>query len=314
MALATNEKNLSLEGVGAIAEAQRPRPRWLSLGGLTNWLGLIPFFLFVLFFQIAPAASIVTRSFQDNNTGSFTLANISALNNPIVITAFSNTAQISVITSLIAALIGFSVAMALTVGKLPGGVRSAVMSFCGVASNFAGVPLVFAFVATLGRTGIVTNWLKGGGVILYPGFNLYSFIGLCIVYLYFQIPLMVLILVPALDALKREWREASQNLGATRWQYWRFVALPILTPSIIATVALLFGNAFGTHATAYALVGGGAGQLLAATILVDGQFRTDGLQNPGLGYALALAMIAVMAVTIVIYTYSRRVSARWLAK
>lgn len=304
----------TLTRADAIAEAQHPRPAPHDWRWLTNWLGLVPFFLFVLLFQIFPAASIVTRSFQDNTTSAFTLDNIAALNNPVIGAAFSNTTQISIITSVVAGLIGFLVAMALTVGKLPSGVRSAVMSFCGVASNFAGVPLVFAFIATIGRTGIVTGWLNTMGVALYPDFKFYSFTGLCIVYLYFQIPLMILILVPALDALKKEWREASENLGATTLQYWRYVALPILTPAIIGTLALLFGNAFGTHATAYALVGGGAGQVLAVTILVGGQFSTDGLQNPGLGYSLSLAMIVVMAVTIMIYTYSRRVSARWLAK
>jgi putative spermidine/putrescine transport system permease protein len=181
-----------------------------------------------------------------------------------------------------------------------------------VASNFGGLPLAFAFVATLGSLGVVTVALKSVGIFLYPNFKLSGFWGLVIVYVYFQIPLMVLIMVPAFEGLRREWREASENLGATTTQYWRYVALPILLPSIIGTVALLFGNAFGAQATAAALTGGGAGANLVITVAVSNQFRTDALGDPGLGNALAFGMIVVMAVTIAIYSLFRRRSERWL--
>lgn len=279
-----------------------------------DWLGVLPFFMFVLAFQLFPAVSIVTRSFQDNATGQFTFDNVASLNTPLITGSFWSTIQISLITAISGGLFGLLIAAAITIGKMPPWVRTGVMSFAGVAANFAGLPLVFAFAATIGRTGVITNLLKDAGIMLYPSFNLYSFMGLCIVYLYFQIPLMVLILVPALDALKKEWREASENLGASRWQYWRYVALPILMPSIVATIALLFGNAFGTHATAYALVGGGGGQNLVVTLLVGAQFSTDGLANPGLGNAIAFGMIVVMSFTILVYTYFRSLSTRWLAR
>jgi putative spermidine/putrescine transport system permease protein len=140
-------------------------------------------------------------------------------------------------------------------GGLPRWLRPTLMTFCGVASNFAGLPLAFAFLATLGRTGLVTALLFSFfGFDLYAtGFNVLSFTGLTITYLYFQIPLMVLILTPALDGLKREWREAAEVLGATSWQYWRHVAIPVLWPSFLGTTLLLFANSFGAVATAYGL-------------------------------------------------------------
>ncbi len=164
------------------------------------------------------------------------------------------------------------------------------MTFSGVASNFAGVPLAFAFIATLGRIGLVTVLLiKYFGFNLYStGFNLLSFWGLTLTYLYFQIPLMVLILTPALDGLKREWREASAILGASAWQYWRYVALPVLWPSLLGTTLLLFANSFGAIATAYGLTGS---SLNIVTILLYAQIRGDVLHNQNLGYALALGMI-----------------------
>ena len=128
---------------------------------------------------------------------------------------------------MVGALLGFALAYAAVIGGLPQWIRPTLMTFSGVASNFAGLPLAFAFLATLGRTGLVTTLL----ITLFDfniyrtGFNLLSFWGLTLTYLYFQIPLMVLIITPALDGLKREWREASEILGASHWQYWRHVAL-----------------------------------------------------------------------------------------
>lgn len=289
---------------------RRARPAWLSW----NWLGVLPFFLFVFAFQFYPSLSVVVRSFL-SETNAFTFDNINALNNEIILRSYGNTILISLITATWGGVVGFMVAWAVTIGGLPHWVRTAVLSFSGVASNFAGVPLAFAFVATIGQRGVLTQALKPVGIDLYGGeFTLYGFWGLCLAYTYFQIPLMVLIMTPALDGLRREWREAAQNLGATPAQYWRLVALPVLMPSILGALALLFANAFGTHATAFALVGGGGGQTLVVTLMVGAQFTTDTFANPGLGNALALGMIIVIGVTIFIYSFFRRRAERWMRR
>lgn len=278
-----------------------------------NWVGVVPFFLAVIAFLLYPAFSIVLRSFTDQ-AGRLTLQNVLDLNQPIIRQSYWLTIQASVFTSIMGGVIGFCLAWAISLGRLPSWIRSSVLTFSGVASNFAGVPLVFAFIATLGQLGTVTRTLKDAGISLYPTFSLYSFWGLCIVYTYFQIPLMTLIVLPALEGLRPEWQEAASNLGASRFQYWRYVALPILAPSILGAMALLFANAFGTHATAYALIGGGAGANMVVSIMVGNQFSTDTFSNPGLGNALALGMIFIIAINIVIYTYLRRQSERWLSR
>jgi putative spermidine/putrescine transport system permease protein len=127
--------------------------------------------------------------------------------------------------------------------------------------------------------------------------------------MYFQFPLMVLIISPALEGLKTEWREACENLGGNSWHYWRHIALPILLPSLLGTMILLFGNAFGAYATAYALTGG---SLNLVTIVIGAQIRGDVLNNPGLGYALALGMVVVMAISITGYSWLQRKTERWL--
>jgi putative spermidine/putrescine transport system permease protein len=274
------------------------------------WLGLLPFFVFSFAFLIAPSFSLLLGSFRDSQ-GALTLKNFLDLSVPFIRNAYWLSIRISAVTAVLGGVLGFLLAYALVLSGVPVWVRTGLITFCGVASNFAGVPLAFAFVATLGRTGVITQFFRESLhlQIYQHGFNLYSFAGLSATYLYFQLPLMVLIMAPALDGMKREWREASENLGASSLQYWRLVGLPILMPTILGTMILLFGNAFGAYATAYALTGG---SLPLVTIQIGGQMRGDVLHNPGLGYAMALGMVVVMAVSIGLYTWLQRLSERWL--
>jgi putative spermidine/putrescine transport system permease protein len=277
-----------------------------------KWLGVLPFFAFALLFIFLPSVNILAGSFKDNE-GKFTFQNMVGLLEPSIVNAYWVTIKISLTTAIGGGLLGFLMAYSVTVGKLPRIVRILLSTFSGVASNCAGVPLPFAFIATLGRTGLITVLLKSLlGIDLYAqGFNLYSFWGLSLTYLFFQFPLMVLIITPAMDGLKNEWSEAAANLGVTRSVYWRKVALPILTPSILGAMILLFGNAFGAYATAYSLTGGFINLI---TIVVGSQIKGDILYNPGLGYALAVGMVIVMAVMMSIYYFLRRRSERWLPR
>ena len=260
--------------------------------------------------MLFPAGTLLVGSFEDAQ-GGFSLGNIVHLFRPSILKAYLLTIEVSVVTAVGGGLFGFLLAYAVTLGGLPRGVRVFLTTFSGVASNFAGVPLAFAFIATLGRVGFVTMLLKTLlGVNLYDaGFNLYGFWGLSFTYMYFQLPLMVLVITPALDGVRREWREACENLGASRAQYWRHVALPILMPPLLSAVILLFGNAFGAYATAYALTGG---MLDLVPILIGAQIRGDVLHDPNLGYALALGMVVIMTLSIIGANALQRRSARWL--
>jgi putative spermidine/putrescine transport system permease protein len=249
---------------------------------------MVPFLAFALLFLVLPTMHVVVGAFR-NPAGEFTLANVRNLFTPAILSAFWISIRVSFASAFLGCVIGFFVAWAVTLGDLPRWLRGPVMTFSGVASNFAGVPLAFAFLATLGRLGLVTVLLREWfGVNIYAlGFNLLSFWGLTLTYLFFQIPLMILIVTPALDGLRREWREAAEILGASTLQYWRLVALPILWPSLLGTLALLFANAFGAVATAYALTGS---SLSIVPILLFAQIRGDVLGDPHLGYALAFGV------------------------
>lgn len=314
------------------------RTRSVSLA----WLGVVPFFLFAILFLILPSGTLLIGAVQDKQ-GNFTLqnfagmfegvslkflatpsqANLFGLSLPLpftvafqsnsIISAYILSIQVSVTTALMGGILGFLLAYAAVLGRLPKFVRSALLTFSGVASYFSGVPLAFAFIATLGRLGFVTALIRNAtGFDLYQtGFSVLSLTGLVLTYIYFQFPLMVLVITPALDGLKREWREASANLGASGFQYWRYVAFPIILPSLLGTMILLFGNSFGAVATAYALTGG---NFQLATILIFRQIRGEVLQNPGLGYAVAVGMIIVMALSLGIYYWLQRRSERWLRR
>jgi putative spermidine/putrescine transport system permease protein len=275
-----------------------------------KWLGVLPFFIFTLFFIVMPSLSLFIGSFQDSQ-GNFTINNFIGLSDPSILSAYWVSIRISAATAIGGGILGFFLAYAVTIGGLPRWVRSMLTTFSGVASNFAGVPLAFAFIATLGRTGLITVVLKTiFGLDLYSqGFSLYSFWGLTLTYMFFQFPLMVLVITPALDGLKKEWREASENLGANNFQYWTQIALPILLPSLLATTILLFGNAFGAYATALSLTGG---FINLVTIVIGAQIDGDVLHNVGLGYALAFGMVIIMGLSMVIYYVLRRRSERWL--
>ncbi|HEY0033977.1 MAG TPA: ABC transporter permease subunit [Devosia sp.] len=275
-----------------------------------EWLGVAPFIIFVVMFLILPTIYLVGAAFVGPD-GQFTFDNIAGLFTDQIMAAYWISIRISGASAILGAIIGLAMALALIRGRLPLGLRSALMTFSGVASNFAGVPLAFAFISTLGRLGLVTLILKDyfGFDLNRSGFNLLSFWGLTITYLYFQIPLMILIISPAIDGLKKEWNEAATILGATQWQFWRYIGLPILWPSFLGTLSLLFANAFGAIATAYALTGS---SLNIVPILLYAQIRGDALQNPGLGAALAVGMILITAIANIIYLVISARAERWM--
>ncbi len=300
----------AINNIGQGAPKARPAPPKFSVA----WLTLLPFAIFAFMFLLYPASIVGVRSFEDSQTHAFTFKYIAnLLKDPYLLGAYWISIKISLVTALGGGIFGFLLAFSAIRGGLPPFMRSSLMTFCGVASNFAGVPLAFAFIALLSPQGELTRFLANvvGYNIYYHGFTLYTFWGLSIVYMYFQFPLMVLIIAPAIDGLRREWLEAAENLGANSFQYWRYVAFPILLPALLGTMILLFGNAFGAYATAWALTGG---QINLVTIVIGSELSGDILSDPGLGYSLALGMVVVMAVAIVIRTVLQRQTERWLRR
>lgn len=279
---------------------------------LVPHLGVLPFLAFVTVFLLWPTYIVVVGAFQDD-VGRPTMANITAVTEgDAYVDAFVRSIELSVVTALIGAVLGALLAWAVTEGRPDGLMRRAVVAASGVLAQFGGVMLAFAFLATFGFNGLVTLYLQDslGVDALASGSWIYGITGLGVVYTYFQIPLMLIVFLPAIEGLRPQWREASDSLGGSTWAYWRHVGGPILAPSFIGALLLLFANAFSAYATAAALISQGSP-------LVTLQIRTAVtsevvLGQANVGKALALGMVIVVAVVMSLYALLQRRTARWL--
>ncbi len=302
-------KSSTADGTEGTSRARRSSGRGWSYN-LTSWLGLVPFLLFCLLFEVLPAIIIIQGSFSDNTTGGFTLNNFQrVLSLSSNLHAFETSISISIVTALIGGILGGLAAYGVYTLRASW-LRNLLIGFSAIAANFAGVPLAFAFVATLGVTGFVTAALLNiFHLDLYGlGFSIYQFWGLVIVYVYFQLPLMILLTLPALNGLRPEWHEAATNLGASNFTYWRRVGLPVLLPSLVAASMLLFANSFGAFATAFALA---QGNINLVPILINFVMNGNVIVDFGLGNALAVGMIIVLLVAVSLYTVMLRRVNTW---
>ncbi len=287
------------------------RGRGPALRRARDLAGLAPFALYVLLGLGLPTAAIAWGAFQNPDTGAFTLHNVDVATHGIYLHGFLITAELSLITSVVPGIAGLLIGYAIYTAHHGSVLRRVAVTASGVFANFGGVPLAFLFIATLGSTGIATRWLTDVGFNPYSnGFNLYDLGGVALVYMYFQIPLMVLVILPAFEGLRPAWREAAENVGARTWHYWRYVGGPVLMPAILGCMLLLFGSAFSAYATAEALTSG----TIPLTAIQIGSFLNGnvlaGQQN--VGKALGLGMVAIIAVLMVGYTLLQRRAARWL--
>lgn len=307
---ATADKAAGPVDTGPAVATGRSPLSFLNTLRVGDVFAIAPFAIFAVLFLILPMAYLVIQAFQAND-GAFTFANIAGLATPKIASSFWYSIRVSAASAAIGTVIGLLMALAVIQGQLPGWIYNILMTFSGVASQFAGIPLAFAFLATLGRLGLVTILFKAIGINIYVkgGFDLLSFWGLVLVYLYFQIPLMILIITPAIQGLRKEWGEAASTLGASKFQFWRYVGLPVLWPNLLGTLSLLFANAFGAVATAYAL---STSAFNIVPILLFAQIRGDVLGDRGLGAAMALGMIIITALANVIYLLVRIRAERWL--
>ena len=296
----------------------RPSRVPASLRGALRWLGVVPFGVYIALGLIAPAIAIAIASFQSSSGGfvksssGFTWSNKNTALHGTYLLGLKTSILLSIATAIVPGIFGLLIAYAIYTARRGNLLRQIVITASGVFANFGGVPLAFLFIATLSTTGIVTGWIKAifGVDIWDHGFTLYNATGVFFVYMYFQIPLMVLVILPALEGLRPAWREAAQNMGAGTWQYWRYVGGPVLFPSFLGCLLLLFGSAFSAYATAEALSGG----TIALTPIQIGALLNGNVLagQENLGYALGLIMVVIIAIVMIVYTVVQRRAARWL--
>lgn len=266
------------------------RGKWLAA------LCLVPFAVFFIVFQIAPLAWVVIHSLQSEDNG-WGLANFTEVfSSRFYLQAIQHSLEISFWSSVFGIII--AVLGSYSLRRVNSRLRNFVNAFANMTSNFAGVPLAFAFIILLGFNGTFTIMLKQAGII--QDFNLYSKTGLIILYTYFQIPLGVLLLYPAFDALREDWRESAALLGADSWQFWRYIGLPVLTPALIGTFVILLANALGAYATVYALTTGNFNVLpIRIAAMVSGDISLD----PNMASALAVVLVGLMTLVTLVHQW-----------
>jgi putative spermidine/putrescine transport system permease protein len=290
-----------------------PRPGGLPgpLRAAFRLAGIVPFTVYVALGLIIPLIAVMVGAFQDPNTGAFTWSNVNIASHGVYLEGFRQSIELSLLATVIPGVCGLLIAYAIFTAKRGQFLRQVVITASGVFANFGGIPLAFLFIASLGSTALVTGWLSAVGLNIYNhGFSLYTLSGVAVVYMYFQIPLMVLIILPALEGLRPAWREAAENMGARSWQYWRYVGGPVLLPSFLSCLILLFGSALSAYATAEALTSG----TIPLTAIQIGSFLNgnviSGQQN--VGKALGLGMVIIIAIIMVGYVLLQRRAAKWL--
>jgi putative spermidine/putrescine transport system permease protein len=299
----------SVTDPGAHRSSTSPPRR--TLRALARYAGFLPFSAYVALGLIIPLIAVAVGAFQNPDSGTFTLSNIDTAVHGSYLTGFKESLILSVLASAIPGIFGLLIAYAIFTAKRASLLRQVVITASGVFANFGGVPLAFLFITTLGSSGLETQWLSHLGFNIYnDGFNLYSVTGIVIVYMYFQIPLMVLVTLPALEGLRPAWREAAENLGARTWSYWRHVGGPVLLPSFLGSVLLLFGFALSAYATADALTSG----TIPITSLQIGQFLSGNViaGQGNVGMALGLGLVVIIAIVMVFYVLLQRRAAKWL--
>ncbi|SEN03963.1 putative spermidine/putrescine transport system permease protein [Pseudomonas sp. ok272] len=264
------------------------RGKWLAA------LCLVPFAIFFFVFQIAPLCWVLINSVQSQEFG-WGLANFNKIfSSRFYLQAIQYSLEISFYSSVFGIIIAILGSYSLR--RVDSKLRNFVNAFANMTSNFSGVPLAFAFIILLGFNGSITIMLKQAGII--QDFNLYSKTGLIILYTYFQIPLGVLLLYPAFDALREDWRESAALLGASGWQFWRHIGLPVLTPALLGTFVILLANALGAYATVYALTTGNFNVLpIRIAAMVSGDISLD----PNMASALAVVLVALMTLVTVVH-------------
>jgi putative spermidine/putrescine transport system permease protein len=274
------------------------------------YLALLPFLAFVVVFLVVPTITVVVGAFQTED-GGFTLDNLRALGSEAALNALWKSVLLSASTAAIGAVLGALLSyLILSLGPRSL-LRRITLSVCGVLAQFGGVTLAFAFISLLAFQGVLTVALRDStGFDIYGSGWLFGLNGLIVVYVYFQIPLMVLVFTPALDGLRPEWREAAVNLGATTTQFWRQVGFPLLTPAFLGSMLLLFANAFAAYATAAILVS--QGNPILPLFIRSAVTSEILLGQANLGFALALEMILVVAVVMGLYALLLRRTARWM--
>lgn len=314
--IATAPGSIADPGAGP-ASGSPSRSAGAAAGARTvlRWLrrvaGVVPFGVYVALGLVIPMIAVLIGAFQSSSDSRLTLSNVRTATHGVYLHGYWESILLSIWASVLPGIFGLLIAYAIFTARRGSVLRQVVVTTSGVFANFGGVPLAFLFIASLGGGGLLTGWIQD---VLpkntWDGSELFTLSGVVLVYLYFQVPLMVLVILPGLEGLRNSWREAAENLGAGTWQYWRYVGGPVLMPTFLGCLLLLFGSSLSAYATAEAMTSG----TIPLTSIQIGTFL-NGNVLPGegnVGKALSLGLVLIIAAAMLLYVLLQRRASRWL--
>ena len=268
-----------------------------------GYLALLPFALVVLLYELLPLLQLVYSSLIGKESEAFGLENfIKIFSTPLYQQAIINSIKISIISAIVGIIVAFIGARFATDSSPR--VQNAFTMLLNMMSNFSGVPLAFAFMVLMGNSGVLTIMGRSWGIPFLADFDLYGSQGMVMLYIYFQIPLATLLLLPAFSGIRKEWREAATILKAGTFDYWFRIVIPNLMPSILGTLSVLFSNALAAYATAYALV---MNNFALLPLQITSKFKGDVQVDAATGSALAIVLIILMvACTLINNHFTKR--------
>ncbi|MGG2053619.1 ABC transporter permease subunit [Lysinibacillus pakistanensis] len=260
------------------------------------WLS--PFVVLVLLFFLVPLLYMLITSFQ--NSDGFTLAQYqSVLTNGYILQGFKNSITLSVISAVIALIVTLFAVYAMM--RFSPSMREKILILTNLTSNFSGIPLAFAFIVLLGNSGLFTLLFDKWGIDTFSSFSLYSWGGLLLIYIYFQLPLALMLLYPIYDGIQQQWKEAAALLGASTWQFWQKIGIPVMLPGIVGTFSVLFANAMGAYASAYALT---SSNYNLVAIRIGSLIKGDIFAQPELASAIAVLLAVTMVTAMLLSEWS----------
>ena len=272
-------------------------------------LALIPFLFLIVMYELLPLIMLVVDSLKSEQSKDilFTLENYQKIFSTLSYRkAIANSLKITSISTAFGIVIAFLGARAAYNSR--GKFRNVYLTVLNMTSNFAGVPLAFAYMIILGNAGVVKQIADMYGIGFLQDFDLYSSTGLTMIYVYFQIPLSTLLLIPAFNGIRKEWGETNMLLGGTSARFWQKVGIPVLLPSLFSTLSVLFANALSAYATAYALL---MNNFSLLPINISASFVGDIKSKPKLGAALSVVMMIIMSIVILVNNYITKKTTKW---
>jgi putative spermidine/putrescine transport system permease protein len=263
------------------------------------WLLAVPMTLFFVVFFVLPVMSMFAVSLDKPAAGVVAAKGDFVLNNyvrffhlPLYYESIFRTIWISVVSSVVAAFLGYPLAYLIAKTEHPA--RNTFLMILVLASmQLDGVIRLYGMMVLLGDNGLINGTLLRWHTIDKPLPLMYNVFGVIVGDVQITLPFMVLSLIGVIRRINPSLEEAARSLGASRWETFRYVTLPLSMPGVLAGMLLVFALASSSYVVA-ALMGGWKVWVLPVHIFE--QISNGGHWQFGAAIAVILFVVNITAI------------------